>query len=247
MRHGDSDQDTTAARTAATGRAPRPSRSDRPADGSVLTTLPVDGHERVAEVVARVRANQPAWEALGNRGRAKWLDKLRDWLLDHQDEIADTMQAETGKVRGESGGETVYLADLINFYGKKAEKFIGEEKVPAALAADEDQEAAGPVPALSGGRRDQPLELPADPLARRRAARAAGRRRGRDQALRGHPARHRRDRRGLEARHRRPRRARRRQRRRRDRLGPRGRGRLRPVHGLGPHRARRCSPRPPRR
>ena len=81
-----------------------------------------------------MRANQPAWEALGNRGRARWLYKLRDWLLDHQDEIADTMQAETGKVRGESGGETVYLADLINFYGKKAEKFIGDEKVARALA-----------------------------------------------------------------------------------------------------------------
>ena len=103
----------------------------RPADGSVLTTLPADDPERVAEVVARVRANQPEWERLGNRGHARWLYKLRDWLLDHQDEIADTMQAETGKVRGESGGETVYLTDLINFYGKRAEKFIGDEKVPA--------------------------------------------------------------------------------------------------------------------
>jgi betaine-aldehyde dehydrogenase len=103
----------------------------RPADGSVLTTLPTDGPGRVAEAVARVRASQPEWERLGNRGRARWLYKLRDWLLDHQDEIADTMQAETGKVRGESGGETVYLTDLINFYGTRAEKFIGDEKVPA--------------------------------------------------------------------------------------------------------------------
>jgi acyl-CoA reductase-like NAD-dependent aldehyde dehydrogenase len=103
----------------------------KPADGSVLTTLPLDGPDRVAEVASRVRANQPAWEALGNKERAKWLYKLRDWLLDHQDEIADTMQAETGKVRGDSAGEVAYLCDLINFYGKRAEKFIGEEKVPA--------------------------------------------------------------------------------------------------------------------
>jgi acyl-CoA reductase-like NAD-dependent aldehyde dehydrogenase len=101
----------------------------KPADGSVLTTLPVDGPERVAEVVARVRANQPAWEALGNKGRAQWLGKLRDWLLDHQEQIAETMQAETGKVRAEAASETPYLADLINFYGKKADKFIGDEKV----------------------------------------------------------------------------------------------------------------------
>ena len=38
----------------------------KPTDGSVLTSLPVDGPERVREVVARVRANQPEWEALGN-------------------------------------------------------------------------------------------------------------------------------------------------------------------------------------
>src|SRR3954469_22976247 len=102
--------------TAAEGNSPAPEGSfhvRNPADDSVVATIPLDGPERVAEVVSRVRGNQPAWEALGNRGRAKWLSQLRDWLLDHTDEIADTMQAETGKVRGEAGTETVYLADLI--------------------------------------------------------------------------------------------------------------------------------------
>jgi acyl-CoA reductase-like NAD-dependent aldehyde dehydrogenase len=102
-----------------------------PADGSVITNVPLDGPAEVAETVARVRANQPAWEELGIKGRAKWLYKLRDWIHDHQDEIADTMQRESGKVRGEAGGEAVYLMDLINFYGKKGHKFIGDEKVKA--------------------------------------------------------------------------------------------------------------------
>jgi acyl-CoA reductase-like NAD-dependent aldehyde dehydrogenase len=100
-----------------------------PADGSVIGTLPVDGPERVREVVARVRANQPAWEGLGNKGRARQLGKLRDWLLDNQDRVAATMQAETGKVRAEAASEVPYIADLINFYGKKADKFIGEQRV----------------------------------------------------------------------------------------------------------------------
>jgi acyl-CoA reductase-like NAD-dependent aldehyde dehydrogenase len=102
-----------------------------PADGSAIANVPLDGPAEVAETVARVRANQPAWEALGIKGRAQWLYKLRDWILDHQDEIADTMQRETGKVRGEAAGEAAYLTDLINFYGKKGHKFIGDEKVPA--------------------------------------------------------------------------------------------------------------------
>jgi acyl-CoA reductase-like NAD-dependent aldehyde dehydrogenase len=102
-----------------------------PADDSVIANVPVDGPAEVASTVARVRANQPAWEELGIKGRAEWLYKLRDWLLDHQDQIAETMQRETGKVRAEAMGEVPYALDLINFYGKKAGKYIGDEKVPA--------------------------------------------------------------------------------------------------------------------
>jgi acyl-CoA reductase-like NAD-dependent aldehyde dehydrogenase len=102
-----------------------------PADGSVIARVPIDGPAEVAATIARVRASQPAWEAIGIKGRAEWLGKLRDWLLDHHDEIADTMQRETGKVRAEAMGEVPYVTDLINFYGKKAGKYIGDEKVPA--------------------------------------------------------------------------------------------------------------------
>ena len=57
-----------------------------PADGSAIASVPLDGPAEVAATVARVRANQPAWEELGIKGRAQWLYKLRDWILDHQDE-----------------------------------------------------------------------------------------------------------------------------------------------------------------
>jgi acyl-CoA reductase-like NAD-dependent aldehyde dehydrogenase len=102
-----------------------------PADGSVIADVPVDGPAEVAATVARVRANQPAWEALGIQGRARWMGKLRDWLLDNQDRVAETMQRETGKVYAEASSETPYLMDLINFYSKKAGKYIGDERVPA--------------------------------------------------------------------------------------------------------------------
>jgi acyl-CoA reductase-like NAD-dependent aldehyde dehydrogenase len=102
-----------------------------PATGEKITAIAVDGPEQVRDTVARVRANQAEWEALGIKGRARWLAQLRDWLLDNRDKISDTMQAETGKVRGETGGEAIYLTDLINFYGKKAKKLIGDQKVRA--------------------------------------------------------------------------------------------------------------------
>jgi acyl-CoA reductase-like NAD-dependent aldehyde dehydrogenase len=100
-----------------------------PATGQKIADVPTDSPETVAATVARVRAAQPAWEALGFNGRRVWLNRLRDWILDNSDRIIDTMQAETGKVRADASNEPIYLADLINFYGSKADKYVGEEKV----------------------------------------------------------------------------------------------------------------------
>jgi acyl-CoA reductase-like NAD-dependent aldehyde dehydrogenase len=100
-----------------------------PATGDLIATVPIDSPEAVAKAVAQVRANQPEWEAMGIEGRYHWLGRLRDWLLDNSDRVLDTMQAETGKVRADASNEPAYLADLINFYGTKAAKFIGEESV----------------------------------------------------------------------------------------------------------------------
>jgi acyl-CoA reductase-like NAD-dependent aldehyde dehydrogenase len=100
-----------------------------PATGALIATVPVDAPEAVAATVARVRANQAEWEAMGIEARYHWLGKLRDWLLDNEERVLDTMQMETGKVRADAGNEPGYLADLINFYGTRAAGFIGEESV----------------------------------------------------------------------------------------------------------------------
>ena len=100
-----------------------------PATGEAIADVAVDSPEAVAATVERVRANQPEWEAIGIEARYRWLGKLRDWLLDNQDRVLDTMQRETGKVRADAENEPTYLADLINFYGTRAPRYIGEEGV----------------------------------------------------------------------------------------------------------------------
>ncbi|MEX0620586.1 MAG: aldehyde dehydrogenase family protein [Solirubrobacterales bacterium] len=100
-----------------------------PATGETISLVEQDSPESVKTAVTRVRANQSDWEALGFRERARWLGKLRDWMLDNADRITDTMQAETGKVRSEAANEAVYLADQINFYSAKASRFLREERV----------------------------------------------------------------------------------------------------------------------
>ena len=70
--------------------------------------------------MARLRANQAEWEALGIPGRRKALGLLRDWLIDNSETVTDSMQAETGKVRADASNEGFYVADQINFYSAKA-------------------------------------------------------------------------------------------------------------------------------
>lgn len=105
-----------------------------PATGDEIARVPVDSAGNVAAAAARMRAAQPAWEELGFKGRRVWLNRLRDWILDSSDRIIDTMQAETGKVRAEASIEGPYIADLINFYGGRAEGMIGEQRIrPSTL------------------------------------------------------------------------------------------------------------------
>ncbi|HEY3435455.1 MAG TPA: aldehyde dehydrogenase family protein, partial [Solirubrobacterales bacterium] len=123
----------TVAKSTESNGAPTPAADaievHNPATGRLIRSVPVDSPAVVAEKVSRVRANQPEWEAMGIEGRYHWLGKLRDWLLDNEDRVLDTMVAETGKVRADASNEPAYLADLINFYGAKAAGYIGEESI----------------------------------------------------------------------------------------------------------------------
>ena len=98
-----------------------------PADGSVIETVEVASPERVAEVVARVRAAQPEWEAMGFKERYRWLGRLRDWMIDNADALADLMQSETGKVRADAELEAPFICDAINFWGQRAAGFLADE------------------------------------------------------------------------------------------------------------------------
>jgi acyl-CoA reductase-like NAD-dependent aldehyde dehydrogenase len=111
------------------GSGPERIEVHNPATGGLVGTIDVASPEAVAETAARVRANQAAWEALGFEGRYRWLGGLRDWMLDHIEQISDTVQAETGKVRGDIALELFYVIDLINFYGSKGSKFLADETV----------------------------------------------------------------------------------------------------------------------
>jgi len=105
-----------------------------PADGRTLDSVAEYGVEEVASVVAGLRAEQPAWEALGVAGRVRWLGRYRDWLLDNQDRLAELLQAETGKAWPEAALEPSYAVEVLNYYRARAPRFLADQR-PRAQSA----------------------------------------------------------------------------------------------------------------
>ncbi|MCW3039405.1 MAG: aldehyde dehydrogenase [Solirubrobacterales bacterium] len=98
-----------------------------PADGTLVGTVADEGSLGVAAAAQRTRAAQPAWEAIGPDARAGWLFRYRDWLLDHDEELATLLQQETGKPWQEATLEIPFALDLINYYGARAAGYLQDE------------------------------------------------------------------------------------------------------------------------
>jgi acyl-CoA reductase-like NAD-dependent aldehyde dehydrogenase len=103
---------------------------ENPATGEVIRSVPVTPPGEVAAVVGRARAAQVAWEALGYAGRGRILRRAQKWLLDHTDEVADTIVAETGKAREDALlVEVAYGAYGLGFWSRRAPKYLADERV----------------------------------------------------------------------------------------------------------------------
>jgi acyl-CoA reductase-like NAD-dependent aldehyde dehydrogenase len=101
---------------------------ENPATGEIIRDVPVTGD--VAEMVARARAVQPAWEALGYEGRGRVLRRARRWLIDHADEVVATIMAETGKAEEDARlVELAYGANSFGFWAKRAPRYLADEKI----------------------------------------------------------------------------------------------------------------------
>jgi len=97
-----------------------------PANGKVVGGVPNEPAEVVAARAAELRSFQPEWEAIGAKGRKKWLLKFQSWVLDNTEHIADILQSESGKTRAEALGEPTAVADFLNYWARHAEKFLAD-------------------------------------------------------------------------------------------------------------------------
>lgn len=101
----------------------------RPGEGSLVTRVPVQGADEVRAATSRVRGVQGRWAALSPGTRARRMEGLARVLEGRAEEIADRIQAETGKPRAEALGEVVVSADLIQFYCRAAPRHLRRRRV----------------------------------------------------------------------------------------------------------------------
>jgi acyl-CoA reductase-like NAD-dependent aldehyde dehydrogenase len=106
---------------------------DNPATGEAITTVPDLGPDDVREIVARARAAQPAWEAMGFEGRARILRRAQKWTMDNTQRIVDTIVAESGKTHEDAlTAEVAYAANAFGFWAKMAPEYLADERVKSS-------------------------------------------------------------------------------------------------------------------
>ena len=99
-----------------------------PADGRVAGTVRDYSPDEVAAMVAALREAQPAWQGLGARGRARWMGRWRDWILDNADRLAALVQAESGKSYGDATSlEVPPTVEFINYFAANAERWLADD------------------------------------------------------------------------------------------------------------------------
>jgi acyl-CoA reductase-like NAD-dependent aldehyde dehydrogenase len=110
--------------------APREIPVENPATGEIIRTIPATTPAEVATLVARARAAQPAWEALGFEGRGRILRRAQKWVTDNADRIVETIVSETGKTWEDAQlAEVAYAANAFGFWAKNAPKYLADEKI----------------------------------------------------------------------------------------------------------------------
>jgi len=99
-----------------------------PATGARLAEVPPSTTADVTIALERARRAQPAWQALGPRGRGQALRRLARAIRDDR-ELTDTLVAETGKPHHEAVAmEIFYTLELTRYYaGRAGRRALREE------------------------------------------------------------------------------------------------------------------------
>jgi len=100
-----------------------------PATGRSIGEIEVATADDVRDAVERARKAQVDWEALPIPERSRYMVRALERLLDHQEEVIETVVRETGKPRTEALQMEVYaVGDSLNYYARNTERILRTER-----------------------------------------------------------------------------------------------------------------------
>lgn len=121
--------------------------------GGDLAELPRSTPGDVLTAVQRARVAQKAWAATGFAERARIFQRFHGLLLKHREELADLVQAETGKARRDAFEELGEPVLVTGYYARTAARVLAPRKragvLPFAVRATEMRVPKGVVGIIS--------------------------------------------------------------------------------------------------
>ena len=97
------------------GRSNRYADGFNPATGEIITSVPLASTDEVALAVASAKAAFPAWSETPALKRARVLFNFKALLDKHQDELAELITREHGKVFSDAKGEVMRGIEIVEF------------------------------------------------------------------------------------------------------------------------------------
>src|SRR5438045_193655 len=109
-------------------------QSKNPATGELLEELDITPPEELPAVFARAAIAQKAWAALPVKKRARYLLQLREVLINHVDDLVETISKENGKPKFEALMNELFPAvDSLTYFARRAPKLLRDKKIPLVL------------------------------------------------------------------------------------------------------------------
>ena len=107
-----------------------------PATGESLGEVAVDSPEQVKAIVARARVAHKSWATTSFAERRRVLARLRDYLLDHTDELVELIARDAGKTRENALlGEIWPVCEKLRHTIATGERDLKTERVSSGLLA----------------------------------------------------------------------------------------------------------------
>lgn len=97
-----------------------------PANGELIINVAKVGATETARAVAAADAAMQSWKKKPAKARAVVLRKWYDLMMANQEDLAQIMTAEQGKVIAESRGEIAYGAAFVEWFGEEAKRIDGD-------------------------------------------------------------------------------------------------------------------------